>query len=264
MNRRTYLRGLAAGSAAPAVAGCLGGSKAETSPNTYLAKPASQRADSADLPYPAWSQKLPSVTLPDPLTGEPVSTTQFEGQRNVMLTLFYSHCPNVCQQMVGQMRNVQAAAIENGDADEVEFLAITFDPARDTASRLRTYVDEKNISLQAGDWHFMRPPTEQRVTEVTDQFGMDPRKKYTDTGTASSANGTNATANGTATPANDASGNASAGGGASNSYVFVHGAIVLLANVDGYVERAYQFAKSGNAPWQDRRDDLEKLIDKEQ
>ena len=122
MNRRGYLRGLAAGGTTSILAGCLGGLGGDSSPNTYLGEPEGERPDSADLPYPAWGQELPGVTLPAPLSGETVTTSSFEGERNVMLACFYTHCPNVCQQMIGQMRNVQADAIENGYADEVEFV----------------------------------------------------------------------------------------------------------------------------------------------
>ncbi|MFB6136528.1 MAG: SCO family protein [Halobacteriaceae archaeon] len=246
MDRRAYLRGVAGGGVASALAGCLAGSDGQSSPHTYLDRPESQRADSADLPYPAWGQELPSATLPAPLADETVTTTQFTGQRNVLLTFFYSHCPNVCQQMIGQMRNVQADAIEEGYADEVAFLAVTFDPERDAPQRLETYAEQKHVALDAGNWYFLRPESAERAEAVvTETFGIEFQK--------TDANGD---------PVENGSG--SGNGTDSTDYYFTHLGLVLLVDVDGYVERAYQFAKSGNPPWQDRRDDLQRVIEREE
>ncbi|MFB6079769.1 MAG: SCO family protein [Haloferacaceae archaeon] len=268
MYRRRLLRGLTAGGLAPLAAGCLGGrgGGSDSSSHTHLDRPESQRADSADLPYPAWSQQLPTATLPDPLAGESVTTTQYEGERNVMLTCFYSHCPNVCQQMIGQMRNVQADAVKNGYADEVAFLAITFDPERDTKARLAEYAKEKHVALDAGNWHFLRPNSVSRAKAVvTEKFGIKFQKR-TPTGRPSgAANGTGTgTATGTTTATGTGDGTTTATAtGKGSGYFFTHIGLVFLVNVDGYVERAYQFAQSGNPPWQDRRDDLKTLVDRE-
>ncbi|MFB6130065.1 MAG: SCO family protein [Salinigranum sp.] len=288
MDRRAYLRTLAAGGAATTVAGCVGSiGGGSGSPNTHLGEPKSQKADSADLPYPAWGQKLPAATLPDPLTGEDVTTTGFTGRKNVVLTCFYSHCPNVCQQMIGVMRNVQADASQNGYADDVEFLAITFDPERDTAERLKQYADEKNVDLGAGNWHFLRPKSVDRAKAVvTDTFGIKFQKTDAQ-GHAIGDGGTNGTAETGGANGSDASGGANgsdASGGANGNdasgganggtpsdgsdatprqYFFRHIGLVFLVNTDGYVERAYQFAQSGNPPWQDRRDDLKRVIKRE-
>ena len=235
MKRRPYLRGLAVGGATSVLAGCLGGFGGDSSPNTFLGRPESQKAKSEDLPYPAWGQRIPSAVLPDPLSGETMTTRQYEGARNVLLTCFYSNCPNVCQQMIGQMRNVQADAIENDYADDVAFLAVTFDPDRDTADRLRSYADQVNVALDAGNWHFLRPESPERAKEVvTKKLGIAFQKSTTMNGK----------------PAPD------------GQYFFVHLGLVFLVNGDGFVERAYQFAQTGNPPWQDRRDDLKAVIDR--
>lgn len=254
MDRRRFLRGLAVGGTATALAGCLGGGGGG-SPHTYLPKSATaKKVKSADLPYPAWGQQLPSVTLPDPLTGESVTTTQFEGSRNVLLTVFYSHCPKptpnnsaICRKLISQMRNIQADAEANGYADELAFLAITFDPVRDTAERLRAFADEMNIDLSAGNWYFLRPPDHARAEAVVHgTFGIK-FVKVTPTPTPTAGAG-NATATASSTP---------------ESYSFNHSEMLFLVNLDGYVERVYRYESRGNPPWQDRRDDVAALIKQE-
>jgi len=288
MQRRGYLRGLAGGGVAAGLAGCLGVLGGGAGRHTYLPKSAmAKKVDSAALPYPAWGQPLPTVTLPDPLTGDPVTTTGFEGERNVLLTCFYSHCPEpsphnsaICREMVGVMRNIQADGEAHGYGDKLAFLAITFDPARDTAARLRTYAGQEHIDLHAGNWYFMRPRDAQQAEAVVDgDFGVKfirTTATPATTGTATTTTGsatTGSTAAGPATPpaaATDAKTPTSTSSPATpdvstaaGTYTYQHAAMLFLANLDGYVERAYVFESRGNPPWQDRRDDVKRLIAKE-
>jgi len=232
MDRREYLRNAVVAGTVPLVAGCLGSSGGSS--KTHFGKPKDQAAKSADLPYPAWGQQLPSVTVPAPLQGgtEVTIPDQFSG-KNVMLTFFYSHCPAVCQIMISQLRSIQTDAVNNGYADEVVFLAVDFDPARDTADRLRSYAKEKHVDLNAGNWYFLRPKSPARAKSVVqDTYGIKFQKT---------------------TPKNADPG----------VYYFNHLGMIFLANRRGYVERTYQFTQTGNSPWQSKRDDLKKLINEE-
>lgn len=210
MDRRTYLGG-AATTAGVLVAGCLGSGTG----NTSLSKPEDQGADSEDLPYPAYGEEFPESTLPDPLSGEEISTSDFEGERVVLMTFVYTHCPGVCPALTQVLRHAQADAIENGYTDAVAFLATTFDPERDTAEALRAFGDQQGVDYEAENWHFLRPESRERAREViTDTYGVrfervDPEALTSDTG-------------------HDV-----------GEYGFDHYPITYLVNREGYVERAY-------------------------
>ncbi|MFB6155576.1 MAG: SCO family protein [Haloferacaceae archaeon] len=202
MRRRDYLRAVGATAAvAGGTAGCLGGGN----PNTTLPEPERQ-FDSEDVPYPAWGQQIPDVTLPEPLAGGEIAVRDVETPS--LLTFFYSHCNTVCPVLISTMREVQTHALNSGYGDEVAFLPVSFDPERDDADRLREYGDEMHVNLDAGDWHFLRPASKDRAKEVVaDEFGVYFERTHP---------------------------------GDMNMYMFTHTALTLLVNADGYVERAYR------------------------
>ena len=212
MDRRTYLASLAGGSLA-LIAGCAGagGSFGDTNPNVVLG-PSDRDADPEDLPYPGWGQPVPSVTLPavDPATGAvdgTVDTAAVEGP--YLSTFFFSNCTTVCPVLVSALREVQIHAVENGYADAVSFLPITFDPERDSLDALSTYADQMNLDTDAGNWQFLRPRSVDRAkATVTDEFGVTFQKTMTDDG--------------------------------ESGWMYNHTGIVLLVNGDGFVERAYR------------------------
>lgn len=222
MNRRTYLRTVAAGTAA-SVAGCLG-SSSDSDPEqpTYLADPDPQIA-STDKAYPAWGQRLPDVSLPAPLRDEIISPAGFD-DRDVFMTFFYSHCQTVCPRLVSTLRNVQTRATDDGSGDEVVFLAVTFDPERDTESRLREWASVMHVDLDAGNWYFLRPDSHERAKEVVQEtYGVGFSKT---------------------TPEH------------MDMYMFNHLGLILLANRRTYVERAYL---TTDPTWQDLYADFETL-----
>lgn len=203
MNRRTYLRTAAAAGVAGSVAGCT--TLLDSNSNVALDEP-DRDFDSEDLPYPAWGERVPGVSLPDPLTGETVELRSADEPS--VLTFFYSHCNTVCPVLISTLRNLQTHALNEGYGDEVSFFAVTFDPARDDADRLRAYAAEMNVDLDAGNWQFLRPESEERAKQVVqEQFGvMFERTEPEDM----------------------------------DMYMFDHAAQTLLVNADGYVERAYR------------------------
>jgi protein SCO1/2 len=134
--------------------------------------------------------------------------------------------------------SAQGTALDGGWGDAVEFAEISFDPARDTPERLRTYADERDIDLDAGNWTFLLPETEARAKEtVQEAFGVYFEK--TDPGSMGTATGATATESdaepSTATPTGTASPSESGDG-----YMFTHRALILLVNADGYVERFWR------------------------
>ena len=228
MDRRTYLRSVAATGAAAATAGCLGvlgGSGAE---GTVLGPP---ELNLSEASHPSYGDEMPEFTVPDPITGEDVSVADFEGERAVLWTSFYTNCPDgVCPALIQRLRRVQAVAADptgtnpeypflpqgirdligpEAYGDEVAFLPTTFDPERDTADALREYAGQQGVDLDAGNWHFLRPESYERAQQLHDeQFGLMIEKQ----------------------PADDIE---------NLEYRFPHYGLIILANKRGVVERAY-------------------------
>ncbi|CQR50273.1 MULTISPECIES: SCO family protein [Haloferax] len=208
MKRRTYLRAAGAG-AAVGLAGCLGGGDAN--PNVSLSKPDRENdVSSEDLPYPAWGQRVPDVTLSDPIAGSEVSVRDIDGPH--FHTYFFTNCMTVCPVLISALREVQIHSVSEGYADEVSFYPITFDPARDDADAFRAEADQMNVDMDTGNWHFLRPADEAEAKSVVeDRFGVFFQKNEP----------------------ND-----------EGNYMFTHLGLVSLVNGDGYVERTYR----GNQP----------------
>jgi protein SCO1/2 len=201
MNRRTYLRGIGLAGVG-ATAGCLGGD-----PNTTLGKPDRRGGVTSEtLAYPAWGERVPDVTLPDPLTGASISLREVD--EPALVTFFYSHCNSICPRLISSLREVQIHSLDGDYADEVGFYPITFDPQRDTADRLREYGTDMNVALDADNWHFLRPSSRDRAKAVLeDEFGFRFQRTHPED---------------------------------MDMYMFTHIGLVLLVNGDGYVERAYR------------------------
>ncbi|MFB6107663.1 MAG: SCO family protein [Haloplanus sp.] len=207
MRRRTYLRALGAAGLGATV-GCLGGGH----PHTTLGEPDRRDGVTSDaFPFPAWGQQIPDVTIANPLGGGTVTLRDVD--RPVFVTFFYSHCNTVCPRLISSLREVQIHSVQHDYADEVGFYPITIDPQRDTADRLRSYADEMNVALDAGNWQFLRPDGRDRAkTVVEDDFGFKFKRTHPE---------------------------------GMDGYMFTHMGLVLLVNADGYVERAYQ-SKNGH------------------
>ncbi|USZ68987.1 SCO family protein [Halorussus salilacus] len=203
MDRREYLRTATAVGFAGSVAGCAG--LLDSNPNVTLDEP-DREFDSEDLPYPAWGEQVPDVSLADPLTGETFHVRDADDPS--VLTFFYSHCNSVCPVLISTVRDVHTHALNEGYADEVVFLPVTFDPERDDEERLRAYADEMNVDADADNWHFLRPDSEAEAEQVVEeQFGvMFERTEPEDM----------------------------------DMYMFNHASLTFLVNADGYVERAYR------------------------
>jgi protein SCO1/2 len=206
MNRRSFLASGAAVGAA-ATGGCLGAvGLGDPNPNVTLGQP-DRTADvaSEDLPYPAWGQRVPDVTLPAPRSGETVSLRAVD--RPFLTTFVFANCTTACPVLLSALREVQIHSVQEGYADGVRFYPITFDPARDDAAALRAELDQFNVDTDAGNWWFLRPGSEARAEAVvTDEFGVTFQRQPVDDGPD----------------------------------VFVHLSLILLVNADGYVERAYR------------------------
>lgn len=206
MNRRAYLGSLTSAGIV-ATAGCLDAVPGVGDSQTVLSAP---EQDLSAAVHPSYGDELPAVSLPDPIAGEEVSTEQFEGSRTQLLTFFYTSCPDgVCPALILRLRRAQAVATQDGVSDQSAFLAMTFDPERDTAPALREYAGQQGIDLTAGNWHFLRPEDYESGQDLIEaKFGLKIEKQdanqYSDL-----------------------------------EYTFPHYGLILLVNEQGIVERAY-------------------------
>ncbi|PAU83356.1 electron transporter SenC [Halorubrum salipaludis] len=210
MDRRRFLRSFAATGVAAgttATAGCTGVFGESGAEGTVLGPPEQSRGEPV---HPIYGDEMPHFTVPDPITGEEISTAEFEGERAFLWTSFYTSCPDgVCPALILRLRRAQEHAAEEGYGDEAAFLAQTFDPERDTTEILREYAGQRGVDLDAGNWHFLRPETyEEGKEQMMDDFGLKIEKVYD----------------------NDVE---------SLEYTFPHYGLILLVNDRGIVERSY-------------------------
>ncbi|SFS88624.1 SCO family protein [Halostagnicola kamekurae] len=238
MRRRTYLASVSATGAALA-AGCLNGGilGAEAgSPDTVLGPP-DRPGESENYAYPAYGQELPEVTVPSPLHDREVTTTEFEGDRHVMMTFVFTRCHGPCPRLASRLAHVQADAAENGYESEVMFMPVTFDPAYDTAEQLRTFSAERGADPDAENWQFLRPESHEAAQEVVnDTFGIGFEKTETYT-EGTEGHGSNQSTDEQTNQSTDTQSSQSGDGEMQD--MFTHVTLIILANKDGYVERAY-------------------------
>ncbi len=61
--------------------------------------------------------------------GQPVNIDQYKGKA-VLVTFIYTHCPDVCPLMVGNLHNAQA--LLGKEASKAQIIAVSVDPKGDT------------------------------------------------------------------------------------------------------------------------------------
>jgi protein SCO1/2 len=137
-----------------ATAGCLGSVFGDS--GEVVLSEQEDGYDSDSLPYPNYSEPFPEIELPDPIAETTVSTAESPLEDETLLvTAFYAFCPSQCLLLIRALAEVQSKLLEAG-VEDVTILAITFDPERDTAAKLREYADRMNVDLEAGNWHYLR------------------------------------------------------------------------------------------------------------
>lgn len=81
---------------------------------------------------------VPDVSLTD-TAGEPYSTTADTTHRLTLVFFGYTKCPDICQVVMSTLASA-LTRLDTSDRKEVQVLFVTTDPARDTASVLKSYV----------------------------------------------------------------------------------------------------------------------------
>lgn len=97
----------------------------------------------ADTSYVLLNQDSSAVTFPDDFLGTPI-----------LLGTIYTNCPNICPQITANMQEIRR---QLADTASVQFLSVTFDPARDTPARLATY--RKKFGIRGTSWPFLTGDT---------------------------------------------------------------------------------------------------------
>ena len=91
------------------------------------------------------------------------------------VTAVYTNCPDVCPMTMAQTQKVREAL--GPDADRVQFVALTFDPARDTPTALRRYAE----SWELGPGWTLATGDSTTVTALMDRIGVRVRESRRDT-----------------------------------------------------------------------------------
>ena len=111
-------------------------------------------------------ESIPGFELTDQF-GRAVQSDDYRG-RVVLLTFLYTHCPDVCPIVTGQLREVSEALGE--EASEVAVVAVSVDPERDTVEAAREYSDKWRMSER---WEYLVGNREE-LAEVWAALYVDP------------------------------------------------------------------------------------------
>lgn len=222
MNRRAYLKTGTATGVALSIGGCLDVGPLSGSPgatdDVVLDKPERYEdlrasRDSGGLAHPIHADPIPEATLPAPLHDTEMSTREYVGERHTMFTFIFTRCPNTCQLLTQALRHVQDDSVENGYADEVAFMPMTFDPEADTPEKLQEHAERHGVNREPGHWYYLRPDgTERAKAVIEDRLGigfqhLTPEEREER--------------------------------GMSEEMYFQHISAIMLVNADGFVERTY-------------------------
>ena len=99
--------------------------------------------------------------------GAPVGLSDLAG-KVVVLTFLYTYCPDVCPIVTETLRRTRERL--GDDADQVEFVAITVDPQRDSAERAYQYSEEKGMLDR---WRFL-VGREEELTPIWRAYWLAP------------------------------------------------------------------------------------------
>lgn len=142
-------------------AGCGGESSrsAQTTKNTLSLDVDEALADTS---FTLVNQDSTPVAFPDAFLGKPV-----------ILGTIYTRCPSVCPRITANMKAIRSAV----DTSAVHVVSVTFDPHRDTPSRLAAYRAQYGIA--GTSWQFLtgdRPA----IRRLMDRLGVRHTIKGTD------------------------------------------------------------------------------------
>ena len=101
--------------------------------------------------FQAMDQAAPPFELSDP-DGHPVEFVRLRG-KTVVLNFIYTSCPDICPLQSERLAEIQRMVNPTKLRDQVRFLSITADPARDTPDVMRAYAAQHG--LDPANWTFL-------------------------------------------------------------------------------------------------------------
>lgn len=111
---------------------------------------------------------FPDVTLEDS-EGRIYPISDFEG-KNVFITFIYTSCGTVCPQLEMNMAEVYEQIPSQYIGEDIIFLSISFDPARDDPATLKRYRDYFNSDGET--WRMARITDQAELNALLDAFGV--------------------------------------------------------------------------------------------
>jgi protein SCO1 len=101
-------------------------------------------------PLPVY-MALPEVTLTDQ-DGRAFDLNQTRG-KVVVLSLIYTHCPDICPLTTSKMRQIQERVQAAGSSKDVQLITFTVDPQRDRPEVLKKFAE--NFAFNPSNWVFL-------------------------------------------------------------------------------------------------------------
>ena len=137
----------------------------------------------------------------------PVSLSDFAG-KVVVLSFLYTYCPDICPITTETLRRTYE--LLGNEVSDVQFLAISVDPPRDTVERAYEYSQERGMLDR---WHYL-VGTEEQLAPIWRNYWLDPSSGHQNGDEGSHSDGSQKEENG--------------------GYLVNHGAPVLLIDRDGF------------------------------
>jgi protein SCO1 len=107
-------------------------------------------------PLPVY-MALPEITLVDQ-DGHPYALNQTRGKA-VVLSLIYTHCPDICPLTTGRMKQIQDRLQSAGLSTQTQLVTFTVDPERDRPEVLKRFAGLFQVDFS--NWVFLTGSTDQ-------------------------------------------------------------------------------------------------------
>jgi protein SCO1/2 len=101
-------------------------------------------------PLPVY-MALPEAKLIDE-NGQPFDLNQTRG-KVVVLSLIYTHCPDICPLTTAKMKQIQESVQTAGLSNQVQLVTFTVDPQRDTPDVIKRFASA--YDFDPGNWVFL-------------------------------------------------------------------------------------------------------------
>lgn len=112
--------------------------------------------------------QIPEVTFEDS-AGRVYSTSEFE-DKHLFITFFYTSCSTVCPQLEMNMSRVYDLVPDKYIGEDIMFLSISFDPAKDDPATLQTY--QEYFDADGETWRMARISDKDELDSLLEAFGV--------------------------------------------------------------------------------------------